>query len=161
VFRTSNQQPVTDHPRSIRNLSKRIPVGEQSINDDLERIRNSQKGGFQAGDVVDESLNILHTGFPTWLEPQPKGEEEIKRRLQLPGGWEGLTLVKDRRDDGCGYDFLCKLSGQEVMLEIKTFFRGSSIVSTTELGMAFTGGMTTILWESHTRTSHEGGHSPS
>ena len=68
-----------------------------------------------------------------------KGEEEIKRRLQLPGGWEGFTLIKDRRDDGCGYDFLCELSGQEVMLEVKTFVpTGRIFVSTPELQMAFT-----------------------
>jgi hypothetical protein len=70
-----------------------------------------------------------------------EGEEEIKRRLQLPGGWEGLTLMKDRRDDGCGYDFLCELSGQEVMLEVKTFLPGGRVfVSTTELRMAFAAG---------------------
>jgi hypothetical protein len=70
-----------------------------------------------------------------------EGEEEIKRRLQLPGGWGGFTLIKDRRDDGCGYDFLCELSGQEVMLEVKTFVPGGRIfVSTTELRVAFTAG---------------------
>jgi hypothetical protein len=82
----------------------------------------------------------------TVLTPEQKkrglaGEEEIKRRLQLPGGWEGFTLIKDRRDDGCGYDFLCDLSGQQVMLEVKTFVpTGRIFVSTPELQMAVTSG---------------------
>jgi hypothetical protein len=90
------------------------------------------------------TANVSQSASPISPEQQKRGlegEEEIKRRLQLPGGWEGLSLTRDRRDDGCGYDFLCALSGQEVMLEVKTFIPGGRIfVSTPELRMAFTAG---------------------
>jgi len=66
-----------------------------------------------------------------------KGEIEIKRRLQSPGGWEGFLLLADKRDDGCGYDFLCSLGDQEVYLEVKTFIRnGRVVVSSNELQVA-------------------------
>jgi hypothetical protein len=62
------------------------------------------------------------------------GEEEIKRRLEQPGGWAGLTLVSDNRKVVCGYDFLCGKDGQQVEVEVKTFVRhGRVVVSTNEL----------------------------
>jgi len=72
------------------------------------------------------------TGGPT-REQQERGklgEEEIKRRLSLPGGWEGFVLLQDTREDGCGYDFLCKSNGQEVNLEVKTFTENGYVVVT-------------------------------
>ena len=63
-----------------------------------------------------------HPGITAEQERRGKrGEKEIKRRLQLPGGWEGFSLVTDKRDDRCGYDFLCTAAGREVKLEVKTF----------------------------------------
>jgi hypothetical protein len=63
-----------------------------------------------------------------------RGEEEIKRRLQHPEGWAKFRLVKDRRQDGCGYDFLCAAGGIEVKLEVKTFApEGRVIVTLREL----------------------------
>jgi len=59
-----------------------------------------------------------------------RGEEEIKRRLMLPGGWEGLSLVLDKRSDGCGYDYLCTLDNRNVMLEVKTFGENGRIIFT-------------------------------
>jgi len=60
-----------------------------------------------------------------------KGEEEIKRRLQLPGGWESFKLIADKRKQGCGYDFLCIMGGNdEVEIEVKTFTRDGHIVVT-------------------------------
>ena len=59
-----------------------------------------------------------------------RGEEEIKRRLELPGGWGGFTLITDRRADKCGYDFLCAMGGKEIKLEVKTFTRNGRIVVT-------------------------------
>jgi len=58
------------------------------------------------------------------------GEEEFKRRLMLPGGWEGFSLVKDRRLDGCGYDFLCNRKDREVKVEVKTFIENGRIIFT-------------------------------
>jgi len=66
-----------------------------------------------------------------------RGEEEIKRRLQLPGGWAGFSFVADKRDEDCGYDFLCKMGERQVMLEVKTFtIDGRVIVSVPELHAA-------------------------
>lgn len=63
-----------------------------------------------------------------------RGEVEIKRRLQHPEGWAKFRLVKDRRQDGCGYDFLCEAGGIEAKLEVKTFApEGRVIVTLREL----------------------------
>ncbi len=59
-----------------------------------------------------------------------RGEEEILRRLGLPGGWEGFSLVADHRDPPRGYDFLASLSGGEVKLEVKTFMTNGQVVVT-------------------------------
>ena len=68
---------------------------------------------------------------PEQRERGKKGEEEIKRRLELPGGWEGFTLVADKRNAGCGYDFLCSIGDQEAKVEVKTFIKDGRIVLTT------------------------------
>jgi hypothetical protein len=69
-----------------------------------------------------------------------KGEEEIKRRLERPGGWEGFTLIEDRREQGCGYDFWCAKETREVTLEIKTYApNGRVFVTSNELREAAVG----------------------
>jgi len=66
-----------------------------------------------------------------------RGEEEIKRRLMKPGGWFGLTLIKDVRRDNCGYDFLCAKGEEEVFVEVKTFTaNGRVIVTSKEMQVA-------------------------
>jgi hypothetical protein len=58
-----------------------------------------------------------------------RGEEELKRRLQMENGWAGFQLARDRRADGCGYDFLClDTSGRETKLEVKTFVPDGRVV---------------------------------
>ena len=69
---------------------------------------------------------------PAQEELGRRGEEEIKRRLELPGGWDDLSLLKDTRWDGCGYDFLCALGGREVKVEVKTFSERGQVVVTRE-----------------------------
>jgi len=59
-----------------------------------------------------------------------RGEEELKRRLSLPGGWEGFVLLEDKREESCGYDFLCIFDQRKVNLEIKTFTRNGYVVVT-------------------------------
>ena len=61
-----------------------------------------------------------------------RGEEEIKRRLELPGGWAGLKLISDQRKLRCGYDFLCELEGRKIRVEVKTFTIGGRVIVTTE-----------------------------
>ncbi len=66
-----------------------------------------------------------------------RGEEEIKRRLMKPGGWFGLTLIKDVRRDNCGYDFLCAKDEEKVFVEVKTFTaNGRVIVTSKEMQVA-------------------------
>ncbi len=50
-----------------------------------------------------------------------KGEDELKRRLMTDGGWEGFTLLRDTRQEKCGFDFLCLKNTAEVKVELKTF----------------------------------------
>ena len=50
-----------------------------------------------------------------------RGEDEVKRRLEEPAGWAGFHLLEDRRQDGCGYDFLCSSNFGVAKLEVKTF----------------------------------------
>lgn len=74
------------------------------------------------------------------------GEQEIKRRLEMPGGWAGMILVADRTQERCGYDFLCKKGDREVKLEVKTFLlNGRVIVTTDELHEAAASGDGYIL----------------
>ncbi len=74
------------------------------------------------------------------------GEEEIKRRLLLPGGWEGFVLIEDHRTPPRGYDFLCSREGCSVRLEIKTFARhGRVIVTSGELREAANDGTSYYL----------------
>jgi hypothetical protein len=72
------------------------------------------------------------SGGPTKQQQQRgrRGEEEIRRRLELPGGWAGFAFREDRREDGCGYDFLCERHGRQVQVEVKTFTRNGYIVVT-------------------------------
>ncbi|MCL0058494.1 DUF3883 domain-containing protein [Dehalococcoidia bacterium] len=66
-----------------------------------------------------------------------RGEEEIKRRLQLPGGWAGFSFVADKREEDCGYDFLCAMGERQVQLEVKTFtIDGRVVVTVPELRAA-------------------------
>ena len=50
----------------------------------------------------------------------------------LSDGWQGFVLVADTREDGCGYDFLCKLDGREVKIEVKTFADNGRVVVTSK-----------------------------
>ena len=59
-----------------------------------------------------------------------KGEEEFLRRIRLPSGWMGFTFEKDCRSLDTGFDFLCKLDGREVMVEVKTFAPGGRVIVT-------------------------------
>jgi hypothetical protein len=58
------------------------------------------------------------------------GEEEIKRRLSLPGGWDGFVLVRDVRALGCGYDFEVRHGESEAKMEVKTFTTVGRIIFT-------------------------------
>ncbi|MBE3037482.1 MAG: hypothetical protein IMZ62_01525 [Chloroflexi bacterium] len=57
-----------------------------------------------------------------------RGEEEFKRRANLPGGYCGFALLQDRRQDSCGFDFLCLYDGRQVEVEVKTFALNGQVV---------------------------------
>jgi len=66
-----------------------------------------------------------------------RGEEEIKRRLKLAGGWAGFVLLEDKRSEDCGYDFLSNMGGRQIELEVKTFtLDGRIFVTANELRAA-------------------------
>ena len=74
---------------------------------------------------------------PEQEERGVRGEEEIKRRLELPGGWGGFSLRADMRLTACGYDFLAATGERDVELEVKTFSRdGRVVVTSRELQQA-------------------------
>lgn len=58
-----------------------------------------------------------------------RGELEMLRRLSQDGGYLGLTLLRDRRKDGCGYDFLSRSvdTATEVEVELKTYQQGGGV----------------------------------
>ena len=58
-----------------------------------------------------------------------RGELELLRRLSEPEGYLRLKLTRDRRKDGCGYDFLCceADNGREVEVELKTYQEGGGV----------------------------------
>jgi hypothetical protein len=103
-------------------------------------------------DVRDKTIEIVRSIVIRRVSPSPgkhlqvtrqqqdqgvRGENEVKRRLELPGGWEGFSLLYDRRAEYCGYDFLCKIAEAEAKLEIKTFSpNGRVFVSSNELQAA-------------------------
>jgi hypothetical protein len=57
---------------------------------------------------------------PDQLERGILGEKEMLRRLSLPGGFQGLTLLEDKRCISCGYDLLCTDGNDEIEVEVKT-----------------------------------------
>lgn len=86
---------------------------------------------------VDMSKDEIDIISPEQEERGKKGEEEIKRRLKRSGGWFGLSLIRDVRQENCGYDFLCKKDEQEILVEVKTFTRnGRVFVTSRELKAA-------------------------
>ncbi len=96
------------------------------------RATSSQKGGQSPSPVDHPGFSPPVGRFDEISAEQEdrgrRGEEEIKRRLQFPGGWQGFILLTDKRDLGCGYDFLCVMGGREVRLEVKTFTRNGRVV---------------------------------
>jgi hypothetical protein len=81
-------------------------------------LRSAQQGAAQFGAAI--------SGVSQLVTPEQKarglaGEAEIKRRLRLPGGWGGLTFLRDATGDGCGYDFEAAQGDRTVRLEVKTF----------------------------------------
>jgi len=153
---TSKPEPITTPPPPPAKVitAEAIDVGKSS--DDKqnteEKIRKHQE-------MINEETNIFIQNLatatlksvttssakkideitPEQREMGKSGEEEIKRRLERPGGWEGFGLIADKRELKCGYDFLCAMNRREVKLEVKTFTQdGRIFVTSHELQEAAT-----------------------
>jgi len=101
----------------------------------LRKLATGGRGKEQTQEAAIESIVISQLGAYDGVTPEQRergrrGEEEIKRRLERPGGWETFTLLADMRDAGCGYDLLCAMGDRKVKLEIKTFVRDGRVVVT-------------------------------
>lgn len=142
-------QPSTTEPSPIwtdgdlTDLTKQVEDTFKSAAGDFSDVlvtAQSREGSSVSG--TGGSGSSLSHGQGSKLqfdEPTPEqqrrgemGEEEIKRRLELPGGWADMVLVADRRHERCGYDFLCDKSGLKVKLEVKTFSQNGRVIVTTE-----------------------------
>jgi hypothetical protein len=72
-------------------------------------------------------------GRPPTREQVERGwmaEDEMLRRLRR-NECPGLTLLEDRRQESCGYDFLCRIrNGRDIHLEVKGFAPGGRLFFT-------------------------------
>jgi Domain of unknown function (DUF3883) len=67
---------------------------------------------------------------PAQVERGKQAEEEVLQRINQ-GKCYGLVFSRDRRQDGCGYDFLCKdADGHEIDVEVKGFTRNGQLFMT-------------------------------
>lgn len=111
-----------DHPKLVRDVT--ALYGGKIGTPRRAKRREGRRGG----------------GHPPNREQLARGqraEDEMLRRL-IRGGYDGLTLVEDRRLQTCGYDFLCKdASGTEIEMEVKgSALNGQLFLSENELKRA-------------------------
>lgn len=126
-----------------QDLRKKIQAHREEITQKThtlvpELVDDPREKPSEPGDATHDSTPVKRARITPDQELRGKrGEEEIKRRLEQSGGWEGFKLISDVRNEGCGYDFLCKQNGQRVMVEVKTFsFDGQIFMTNTELQVA-------------------------
>jgi hypothetical protein len=91
-----------------------------------ESMSGNSSGGQRAITVISAPPEIT----PEQQERGWRGEEEVRNRLSLPGGYGGFIFISDKRKEGCGYDFLCMKNNIEVKLEVKTFTQNGRITMT-------------------------------
>ncbi len=101
----------------------------------LEKHRTELEGAASRllARVSGEATSTSGTGGGSTADQREqglRGEDEIKRRLEMDGGWGGMTLTADKRRQGCGYDFLCLYEEQEVKVEVKTFAANGRLMFT-------------------------------
>jgi hypothetical protein len=138
-------QPLmtTEQHGGIRqSIDKHQQIISQRLTEILQPFTSTESGTIRtpSGAAVTESHLSRGGRIVITSEQQDRGkrgEEEIKRRLQLPGGWAGFRFVADKRTEDCGYDFLGTIGDRQVKLEVKTFtINGRIIVTVPELHAA-------------------------
>lgn len=127
------QQTLSKHQQTLdqqltRLLQPLVSIGSTGVptlSGGTEFIGHSSQVGRTVGITVEQQNR------------GKRGEEEIKRRLQLSGGWAGFSFVADKREQNCGYDFLCLMGERQVEVEVKTFtIDGRVVVTASELHAA-------------------------
>ena len=122
-------------------LVERLDHGGGSTSASLESLLDNQQNKItEAATKLVNTLRDVHAGHAivspggndeavtsAQQDRGTRGEEEIKRRLEGPAGWASYKLVRDRRGDRCGYDFLCRAGDSEIALEVKTFTENGTI----------------------------------
>ncbi len=115
-------------------FSDTLRNAENSFYDALMMTRSGKSGvagvGIGTGSHGQDGNLKFDEPTPEQRRRGENGEEEIKRRLSMPGGWAGMILVTDKRLERCGYDFLCEKAGSEVKIEVKTFSRNGRVIFT-------------------------------
>lgn len=121
---------------AAKHIAEQLDQHSQELSDSLHKFVQDLANGSRKEEKSKDSTSKIYSPKKSEMVTDEqeargkKGEEEIKRRLNLPGGWEGFIFIADKRDPGCGYDFLCAMGEQEVKLEIKTFIINGRIVMT-------------------------------
>jgi Domain of unknown function (DUF3883) len=123
-------------------LAKVLDAKQEEIKnralDVVSRVARSA-GGSKSGGTTSPTN---HEGSPEPITAEQSarglaGEEEIKRRLCLAGGWEGFVFLRDTRSERCGFDCEVQHGDRIVKLEVKTFTPdGRVIVTNRELQAA-------------------------
>jgi len=111
----------------IQGLQEHVLRHQEGLSEKAKSLVAELVTGSRGKDAGQEATDGV---TPEQRERGRRGEEEIKRRLERPGGWESFTLLHDMRDAGCGYDFLCAMGDRKVKLEVKTFVRNGRVVMT-------------------------------
>ncbi len=129
------ERAATEATNLVGRITRPEVHGASSAHPQGQSGRQPPDSGLSGEGITDEQA-----------ERGTRDEEEMKRRLCLPGGWAGFTFKADVRSPGCGYDFGAERSGHDVRIEVKTFSPNGRIMFTSrELREAATDGPTYFL----------------
>lgn len=119
-----------DPEESRKKLVEILDEQKKQMLEEIQKVLDNTVEANKPGSTQNDETKSGAGGVtPKQEERGTKGEEEIKRRIvSIQNGWEGFTLIKDRRKDNCGYDFLCVFNGTEVQVEVKTFAPNGRII---------------------------------
>src|SRR5205823_6576359 len=110
---------LTEHQENLRAQTQEF-VGDL--------LRGGERDGKEPAErKAGAAPSLAQTATGVTAEQQlrgRRGEEEIRRRLLLPGGWEGFVFLEDHRQPPRGYDFLASFGNEAAKLEVKTFTSG-------------------------------------
>jgi hypothetical protein len=137
----TNTPTVALIEEKLQQHQESITAQTSALQEQIDELMPDSADQPKPAKVTDKRTGAQHiSGAAPTTEQQTRGrqgEEEMKRRLQEDEGWAGFTLLKDVRDEGCGYDFLCTRDDHHVFIEVKTFTRNGYVsVTSNELKVA-------------------------